>query len=150
MRSAASSRSLPVLLLAGLITAVLAACGDTTTSKPQPAPAVGPLDGFGAPTLGTTSYPVPAGARFVAPDGDDAAAGTADAPWRTVTQAVAAAPSGSTIVLREGTYREAVEVPATKRLTLQPAAGDEVWLSGSDVVDGWVRQDSAAGGGRGP
>src|SRR5215211_4018691 len=144
MRSAASPRSLPVLLVAGLVAALLTACGDTTDSKPQPAPAVGPLEGFGAPTLGTTSYPVPSGARFVAPDGDDGAAGTSEAPWRTVGRAVAAAPSGSTIVLAEGTYREGVEIPATKRLTLQPAAGAEVWLSGSDVVGGWVRQDSGS------
>ena len=144
MRSAASPRSLPVLLLAGLFAALLAACGETTTSKPQPAPAAGPLDGFGAPTLGTTSYPVPAGARFVAPDGDDGAAGTSTAPWRTLGHAVDAAPSGSTIVLAGGTYREGVEIPATKRLTLQPAAGEQVWLSGSDVVGGWVRQDSGS------
>ena len=140
----ARRRSTPSLLLVALLAVVLAACGDTTTSKPQPAPAVGPLDGFGAPSLGTTSYPVPSGARYVAPDGNDAAAGTAAAPWRTLGRAVAAAPSGSTIVLREGTYREYVEIPATKQLTLQPASGEEVWLSGSDVVGGWIRQDASS------
>jgi hypothetical protein len=139
----ARRRSTRSLLLVALLAVVLAACGDTTTSKPQPAPAVGPLDGFGSPTLGTTSYPVPSGARYVAPDGNDAAAGTASAPWRTLGRAVAAAPSGTTIVLREGTYREGVEVPATKQLTLQPASGEEVWLSGSDVVGGWTRQDAS-------
>jgi hypothetical protein len=140
----ARRRSTPSLLLVALLAVVLAACGDTTTSKPQPAPAVGPLDGFGAPSLGTTSYPVPSGARYVAPDGNDAAAGTASAPWRTLGRAVAAAPSGSTIVLREGTYREYVEIPATKQLTVQPASGEEVWLSGSDVVGGWTRQDASS------
>ncbi len=144
MRSATPRTRASVLLLAGLLASVLAACGDTTTGKPQPAPAVGPLDGFGAPALGSTSYPVPAGAHFVAPDGDDTAAGTSAAPWRTLGRAVAAAPSGSTIVLREGTYRESVEIPATKRLTLQPASGEEVWISGSDVVSGWTRVDSGS------
>ena len=144
MHSAAARRTLPVLLLAALLATVLAACGDETTSKPQPAPSVGPLDGFGAPTLGTTSYPVPAGAKYVAPDGDDAGAGTESDPWRTLGRAVAAAPSGATIVLREGTYREFVEIPATKRLTLQPASGEEVWMSGSDVVGGWVQVDASS------
>jgi trimeric autotransporter adhesin len=100
------------------------------------------MDGFGAPRLGTTSYPVPSGARFVAPNGDDRAAGTQQAPWRTVAHAVAAAPSGATVVLRAGTYRESVEIPATKRLSLIAASGETVYLSGSDVVGGWVRQDS--------
>ncbi len=144
MTSATSPRRLPVLLLAGLLATLLAACGDSSTNKPQPTPAVGPLDGFGAPTLGTTSYTVPAGARFVAPDGDDAAAGTSAAPWRTLERAVAAAPSGSTIVMREGTYREGVEIPATKRLTIQPASGESVWLAGSDLVGTWTRQDSSS------
>jgi hypothetical protein len=142
MRSAALRRSLAVLPLAGLLATALAACGESTASKPQPAPAIGPLDGFGAPQVGTTSYPVPADARYVATTGDDGASGSVEAPWRSLEHAVAATPSGATIVIREGTYREGVEIPATKRLTLQPASGEEVWISGSDVIGGWIREDS--------
>src|SRR5919112_30523 len=89
MRSAAPRRSLPFLVLAALLAVLTVACSDDPpTAKPQPAPAVGPLDGFGAPTLGTTSYAVPSGARYVAPNGNDAAAGTESAPWRTLGRAV--------------------------------------------------------------
>ncbi|MBO5596449.1 MAG: right-handed parallel beta-helix repeat-containing protein [Bacteroidales bacterium] len=41
---------------------------------------------------------------YVAPDGDDSAAGTADAPWRSIQKAFDAAGPGSTIILRGGVY----------------------------------------------
>ena len=44
----------------------------------------------------------------VATNGSDTAAGTLAAPLATVTRALAIAPSGGTIVLRGGTYHEAV------------------------------------------
>jgi nitrous oxidase accessory protein NosD len=61
---------------------------------------------------------------------------------RTVRRAVSVAASGGTIVLRGGTYRESVEI-ASKRLTLQPHPGEAAWLSGTDVVTGWVADGSA-------
>lgn len=50
--------------------------------------------------------PVPAGARYVATNGNDAAAGTLAAPWRTVGRGLAALQPGDTLVLRGGTYFE--------------------------------------------
>jgi parallel beta-helix repeat protein len=51
-----------------------------------------------------SSEAIPASARYVAPYGDDAAAGTADAPWRTLARAVSAVRPGDTVVLRSGVY----------------------------------------------
>jgi nitrous oxidase accessory protein NosD len=97
----------------------------------------------GAERLGSTTYPIPAGARFVSPSGSDAAAGLLATPWRTLTHAVLAAPSGTTIVLRAGTYREMVETRVDKRFTFQPYPNEEVWLSGSRPVTGWASDGNA-------
>ena len=129
--------------LVGLVVACEPAPPPTEPAGPPvEAEPVDPAD-FGAAPLGSTAYPVPADARWVAPDGDDAAPGTAEEPWRTLGRAVQAAPGGGTVVLRGGTYRETVEVPSTRRLTIQAAPGEVVWMSGSDPVTGFVE-----GGGR--
>lgn len=97
----------------------------------------------GAPAVGSAGYPVPVGALVVAPTGDDRAAGTAAAPLRTLGRAVAVAPAGGAVVLRAGSYTESVTVPAGKQLTVQNWPGEEVWLDGSRVVTGWVRDGNA-------
>jgi len=89
-----------------------------------------------------TAYAVPSWAYFVAPNGNDAQAGTQAQPWRTVAKAIAVVPSGATIVLRAGMYREGNLVIKNKRLTLQPYPHEQVWFTGSQVVTGWV-QDGA-------
>ncbi|UYZ63733.1 right-handed parallel beta-helix repeat-containing protein [Hymenobacter weizhouensis] len=81
----------------------------------------------------TTSYPVPTDgtARYVKPDGDDAQDGrTLATAWRTVSKALSA-PVGSTIVLKGGTYRDLTGPNLNRRLTFQPAAGEQVWIKGS-------------------
>jgi trimeric autotransporter adhesin len=119
------------LLLVALLAAGLAGCEAT------PPPSPGPV--YGAKPLGGTSYPVPTGARWVASTGTNGAAGTRSAPWRTLAYAIANTPSGGTIVLQAGTYREGnLEVPSGKRLTIQAAAGEAVWVAGSDVMTGWT------------
>jgi mannuronan 5-epimerase len=133
------ARRLVIGLLVPLV-ALAAACQPAPTDPPpvgSEVPAVDPAD-YGAVALGGTDYPVPADARWVAPDGENSAPGTAEQPWRTLGHAVLNAPGGSTVVLRAGTYRETVEVPATRRLTIQPAPGEVVWMSGSDVVADWT------------
>ncbi len=144
----ATSRHRARALLIGLLvplTALAVACEPTPPTEPTDPPtepvAVDPAD-YGAQPLGETSYPVPAGARWVAPDGDDGAPGTAEEPWRTLGHAVTSTSSGGTVVLRGGTYPEVVEVPATRRLAIQAAPGEAVWLSGSDEVTDW---DGAGG-----
>ena len=88
-----------------------------------------------------TAYPIPAGAYFVSTSGSDTNPGTEAAPWRTIQKAVNSAPSGSTIVIHVGTYRETVSY-ANKALTLQPYPHEQVWMKGSVVVTGWVQDGS--------
>ncbi|WP_316296417.1 right-handed parallel beta-helix repeat-containing protein, partial [Clavibacter michiganensis] len=56
--------------------------------------------------------------------------------------AVDAAPSGRTIVVRAGTYRETVVMPAGKALTLQSYPGEAVWLDGSRTLTSWTASGS--------
>lgn len=61
---------------------------------------------------------------------------------RTIAAALRIVPDGGTIVLRGGTYHEEVVIPAQKRVTLQPAPNEAVWLDGAKSVTGW-RQSGA-------
>lgn len=86
---------------------------------------------------------VPDDSRFVAPDGDDGATGSASAPWRTLGHAVEAAPDGASLVLRAGVYRESVEL-TRPGLTLMAFPGESVWMDGSDPVEQPVRRERDA------
>ncbi len=118
----------------------------STASAPvSPAGSPGPQSTtrrYGALPGTSLSYPVPADAKFVAPGGSDASAGTGVAPWRTVSHAVIAAPAGSTIVVRAGTYHESVSLPYQKQLGVQSYPGEQVVFDGAVLVTGWVA-DSA-------
>lgn len=92
----------------------------------------------GSLAVGTASYPVPGGALFVATDGSDSNPGTSAAPKRTLSGAISAAPTGSTIVVRAGEYYESVTVPSTKALTIQAYPGETVWFDGSQRVLSWA------------
>jgi hypothetical protein len=142
----ARTRPKSLLLLVPLLAA--GATGCFGGPNPTPAPCViRDVSAMGAPAgaqpLGTTAYPIPAGARFVSNSGSDAASGLLASPWRTLAYAVEAAPSGTTIVLRAGTYRETVVTRADKRLTFQPYPNEEAWMSGSKEVTGWVSDGNA-------
>lgn len=102
----------------------------------------------GSAPLGSTSYEIPGNALFVAGDGNDTAPGTQDSPLKTIKAAVSMADSGQTIVLRAGSYHEGVQIPKTKRITLQGFPQEEVWLDGSIPVTGFEREGRAfvAGG----
>lgn len=96
-------------------------------------------DVAGSRPLGSTRHPVPLGAFFVAPDGSDRATGTREDPWRSIQHAVDQVRGEGTVVVRGGTYHESVGLPAGKRITLQAAPGEVVWLDGSSAVTGWQR-----------
>jgi len=89
--------------------------------------------------VGSTAYPIPAGAVFVSPTGHDTAAGRVTSPVATINRAVALVPAGGTIVLRGGTYYQSVTI-ATKAVTIQNYPHEAVWLSGATPVGGWVAQ----------
>ncbi|MCW2527862.1 MAG: putative sortase-sorted surface protein [Pseudonocardiales bacterium] len=116
----------------------------TPTPPTTPAPPVTPTPptqsgGVGSAAIGTTTYPIPSGAIIVSPSGSDSNKGTAAAPLRTLTRAVLVAPSGSTIVLMAGTYHEEVNVDHNRRLTIQSAPNNAVWLDGSSAVGSWTQ-----------
>lgn len=87
--------------------------------------------------LGVVSYPIPDGALFVSPNGDDDAAGTQSAPLRTLAAAVREVKSGGTIVMRGGIYREEVG-GVNKKVTIQPYPRETVEIKGSDVITNWT------------
>ena len=64
--------------------------------------------------------------------------GTLAAPFATLGHAVSVAKAGATIVLRAGTYREALGV-LRRKVTIQAYPHEQVWLSGSVVVSDWAQ-----------
>ncbi len=68
------------------------AAGDTTTRALRLT-----IRGPGSPVL-----------RYVSPDGDDAAAGTRQNPWRTVQHAAESVGPGDVVYLRSGTYEDEI------------------------------------------
>lgn len=89
-------------------------------------------------SIKNTNYAIPSGAYFVATDGKTTNTGrSAASPW-TVSKAFSSAPAGSTIIFRDGTYRNINAKLIDKKLTLQPYPNEKVWLKGSIEVQGWV------------
>ena len=85
-------------------------------------------------TVKETNYAVPPGALIVDAYGSRQ---TGEGPlFPTVSDAIRAAKDGDTIVIHQGTYREALP-DIDRRLTLQPAPGAQVWLKGSKIVRDW-------------
>jgi parallel beta-helix repeat protein len=89
------------------------------------------------PSIPDTNYAIVDDAWFVAVNGNDAQSGALKAPLRTISAAVARAPNGATLIIREGVYRETLG-GLNKRLTLQPYPHEKVWIKGSAEVTGWV------------
>lgn len=83
-------------------------------------------------SINNTNYSIPSGAYFISPGGSNDNPGTQTAPWGSIQKAIKSAPSGSTIVLRGGTYYEG-GLNVDKTLTFQPYPNEEVWLDGSDT-----------------
>lgn len=85
-------------------------------------------------------------AWYVATTGDDRAAGSVDAPFRTISRAAAAAMAGDTVTVHEGVYREWVNPvrggTADAPIVYQAAQGadglfEPVTISGAEVVTDW-------------
>ena len=81
----------------------------------------------------------------VAKTGSDLNPGTAEAPFLTISKAASVARSGDVVTVHAGTYREWVN-PRNggsnkyARITYQAAEGEEVWIKGSDQINGWTRE----------
>ncbi len=78
----------------------------------------------------------------VAPGDDDAAAGSADSPFQTISRAAAVAQPGDVVTVHAGTYREWVR-PARggtsdeQRIVYRAAPGEEVIIKGSERITSW-------------
>lgn len=113
----------------------------TTTAAVAVAAAAPSATGRGAGTIGSASFPVPSGAKFVATNGSDNNAGTQSAPYRTLAAALSKSPAGAKIVLRAGSYNESVLVDKAD-VTIQSYPGEAVWLDGSIPVANWTKSGS--------
>ncbi len=75
------------------------------------------------------------------PAASDAGPGTAEAPFKSVAKATAAAGPGDTVTVRPGIYRESVNLrrggEEDRPLTIR-ASGPGAVLSGADAVGGWA------------
>ena len=68
--------------------------------------------------------------------GADSNDGSAERPFATLGAALKAAPSGATVEVASGTYREG-EITSFKSLTITAGKGQQVSLNGADVVADW-------------
>ena len=81
---------------------------------------------------------------YVSLGGNDAAEGTAAAPWRTLQHAVDTMKPGDSVLVGSGTYRQRIEVrrggTAESPITISALPGARVVVSGADLLsDGWSR-----------
>lgn len=103
----------------------------------------------GSAPVGTTAYPVPTGAIFVATTGSDSNPGTITQPVLTVKKARQITPAGGTIVLRGGVYNEGFTGTASAdvwggasyaaNVTIQSYPNEAVWFDGSIPLTGWTQ-----------
>ncbi len=74
---------------------------------------------------------------YVSPDGNDAAAGSAEAPWRTISHAARSVAPGSAVDIRGGTYNERVVVEVSGEpgnpITFFAHPGEAVTISGAGL-----------------
>ena len=80
----------------------------------------------------------------VATSGKDADPGTKAAPLRTIQRAADRAQPGDTVTVHAGVYRERVNPPRggesdAKRIVYQAAPGEQVVITGSEVVRKWEK-----------
>ncbi len=98
-----------------------------------PVGATQPTPTYETPVVPDAAYSPPAGALYVSLTGSDWNSGSASAPFATVKHAVAMAPTGGTVVVHRGTYREGM-ISMSRRITVQAYPHEQVWINGSTVM----------------
>lgn len=111
----------------------------TAPTTPTGPDAQVPSAGRGSAAVGSASYAIPTKALYVSAGTGNGGSGTLASPYTSLAHAIDKAPSGSTLVLRAGTYRESVVVASSKKLTIQSYPKEAVWLDGSSTVTGWKK-----------
>lgn len=110
----------------------------TSTTTTTTAPPVTNQTVVGAAS--TTNYSYPSNALFVATNGSDANNGTINAPFATLSKALATVSSGGTIVVRGGTYHQSA---ATSRAAIvQSFPGEYVMFDGSIPVTNFTSEST--------
>ena len=106
-------KTLALILCVAIVAAVLPISFESALAAPN----VGPRANSGVD---------PVNGIYVSPNGNDATAtGSISAPYRSINTALAAAQSGSTIILRGGTYREGQSVRVrTPNITIKSRVGE--------------------------
>ena len=113
------------------------------TPTPAPTPSKTPTP-IATVTPAPTATPTPSGATYyVSPNGSDSAAGTSNAPWRTIQNAADMLQPGQTAIVSAGNYGERVSIGRSGTnaapITLQAASGADVKLLGFDLSgSNWV------------
>jgi parallel beta-helix repeat protein len=102
------------------------------------ADALGTYDSGGSVSVLDTAFPIPSGALFVSPNGNDSNSGSEEAPMLTIHQALNRVLPGGTVVLRAGVYREGSLLLLTPSVTLEAYPHDQVWIKGSLVLTAWI------------
>jgi Right handed beta helix region/Carbohydrate binding module (family 6)/Secretion system C-terminal sorting domain/Protein of unknown function (DUF1565) len=79
----------------------------------------------------------------VAVTGSDTNSGTLASPFKTISKAASVAQPSDVVIIHAGTYREYVDPPTggtsdADRITFKAAAGDKVFVKGSEVINTWV------------
>jgi hypothetical protein len=91
-------------------------------------------------TIGALEYP---NVYYVDPRhpaaSDDPAWGYPAVPLASLAKACALAEPGETILLRGGIYREALR-PRNEGVTVRAMKGENVTISGTDLIEGWKRE----------
>lgn len=74
------------------------------------------------------------------PSASDTNDGSQKRPWKTISHAAKVAVAGDSVSVRDGIYRESIEVAnsgVAKRMIVFKSAGKNVVIKGSDVVTDW-------------
>ena len=92
------------------------------------------------------SLPAHAQDLYVSKAGHDSNSGSKDEPFLTINHAVSRAKAGDSVIIREGTYREQVNLARggeseSKRLVISAAEGEKVFIKGSERVKNWQWDD---------
>ena len=135
---AAATRRTAKVIGAGMALVVSAAAltlGYAVEQGSRAATAASPIP-YEIAAIPDTSYPIPAGALFVANNGNDANPGSLAAPFASIHHALAVAPTGATIVVRGGIYRESLGA-LRRRVTIQAYPHEQPWVKGSELATLW-------------
>jgi hypothetical protein len=119
--------------------------GPATSSLRSLRPTIAGVVALVALVVGTFATIQPAaaadGTRVVAPWGSDTAAGTADAPYATLTHAFRALHPGETLLVRGGTYHEQIRNPSIRPATPLAPIRVQAWPGERPVIEGllWLK-----------